>query len=492
VLNRPLTVVLLAAGLALVSRPAASQTLGPQQRLCDPEFEDCRADILTYIDQETVQIDMGFWLMSDARYSNALVAAWQRGVKIRLLMDPNCEAAHEGCGPQNDQLAAAGIPMRKRIASGILHWKLALFASQGQVEFSGANYAPFELTPDTPYQNYTDEVVCFTNDPAIVQSFMEKFDDLWTSTTEFDTYANDIPLTRSYPTFTIDPQMNFPPDDSYRSRSLDAYAAETQKIDAFMFRITDERQSNGIIDALNRGVPVRLITDETEYRNTSRLWDSYNVDKLYQAGVQVRFNGHQGINHEKAVILYATHTAIFGSSNWTSPSTDSQREHNMFTTQSWAYDWLVSQFERKWNNQGAPVETKAFVPLPPDDPAYNFPANGDTGVATTNVSLAWDAGLWAHNYDIYFGTDSNPPLVASNVHLGPSQSSTDYRNYQLPTLQPGTQYFWKIVSKTMAFVPAEGPVWSFTTSGSDDVPPTVSITSPADGVTSAKPQRGRE
>src|SRR5690349_11866435 len=119
--------------LGLTSGSASAQTLASQERLCDPTFEDCRADILTYIQQETVEIDMGFWMMTDARYSNALVAAWQRGVKIRLLMDPRCADAHEKCGPQNDQLSGAGIPMRKRITSGILHWKMALFAGQGQV-----------------------------------------------------------------------------------------------------------------------------------------------------------------------------------------------------------------------------------------------------------------------------------------------------------------------------------------------------------------------
>ena len=47
-------------------------------------------------------------------------------------------------------------------------------------------------------------------------------------------------------------------------------------------------------------MPVRLITDETEYRNPTRLWHAYNVDKMYNAGVQVRLDAHEGINHEKA------------------------------------------------------------------------------------------------------------------------------------------------------------------------------------------------
>jgi phosphatidylserine/phosphatidylglycerophosphate/cardiolipin synthase-like enzyme len=487
VLKRCFTAVLLTTGLlVLAARPATAQTLGSQERLCDPTFEDCRADILTYIQQETVEIDMGFWMITDARYSNALVAAWQRGVKIRLLMDPRCVSEHSACAAQNQQLAQAGLPMRNRDTGGILHWKCIIFAGQGQMEFAGANYAPFEMVPDQPYVNFTDEIVMYTNDSSIVHSFMRKFDDLWTSTTEFTNYANiNGPLTRSYPTYTIDPDLNFPPDDSYRDRALSGYNHEQQKIDVLMFRITDESHSLAMINAVNRGVPVRLITDETEYRNPNRLWDAYNVDEMYQAGVQVRLDGHQGIDHAKGVILYGTGMAIYGSSNWTSPSSDSQREHNLFTTKPWILTWLTNLFERKWNNSTGNIETKTFVPLPPDAPKYNLPADGATNVPVTGTSLSWNAGLWAHNYDIYFGTSPNPPLIETNKKLGPSQYDTDYKTYALPQLLPGTKYYWKIVSKTMAFVTADGPIRSFTTAGSapNDIPPTVSLTSPASGAT---------
>jgi phosphatidylserine/phosphatidylglycerophosphate/cardiolipin synthase-like enzyme/regulation of enolase protein 1 (concanavalin A-like superfamily) len=480
--------MLMVAGFAATA--AHAQTVAPEQRLCDPEYQDCRADVLSFINQETVEIDMGFWLMDDARYSNALVAAWQRGVKIRLLMDPRCTTEHADCAPVNDQLSQAGLPMRNRATSGILHWKMALFASQGQVEFAGANYSPFEMVPDTPYQNYTDEIVFFSNDPSIVQSFMSKFDDLWTSTTEFTNYANiNGPLTRSYPTYPEDPQLNFPNDEGYRSRAVDAYNAETVAIDVAMFRITDVQETNAIVAAVNRGIPVRLFTDQTEYRNPDRLWDAYNVDIMYHAGVTVRLDDHQGINHEKLVMLRGQGMTIFGSSNWTSPSTDSQREHNMFTTQPWIFSWAQNQFNRKWTNGSGYPETQPFTPLPPDAPVYNTPSNGATGIATSGTSLSWNGGLWGQIYDIYFGTTPTPPLVAQNQQLGPSQSSTDYRTYALPALQPGTTYYWQIVSKTMAYVTEAGPVWSFTTAGTavNDIPPTVSITSPVSGATYTAP-----
>ena len=116
---------------------------------------------------------------------------------------------------------------------------------------------------------------------------------------------------------------------------------------------------------------------------------------MYHAGVQVKFDAHQGINHEKAVMLYSQHTSIIGSSNWTSPSTDSQREHNYFTMKALVFDWLEAQFKRKWNNTTGNIETKAFVPLPPGRAGLRLAGQRRDGSPTSGVSLKWNGGLWA-------------------------------------------------------------------------------------------------
>ena len=107
------------------------------------------------------------------------------------------------------------------------------------------------------------------------------------------------------------------------------------------------------------------------------------------------------------------------------------------------------------------------MPLPPDTPVYNLPANGATGVADhRRRRCRGTPACWAHNYDIYFGTTPNPPLLAADQPARPEpveRPTTGY--FGLPALQPGTTYYWKIVSKTMANVAAAGPVWSFTTAG---------------------------
>jgi regulation of enolase protein 1 (concanavalin A-like superfamily) len=185
---------------------------------------------------------------------------------------------------------------------------------------------------------------------------------------------------------------------------------------------------------------------------------------------------HRGLNHQKSVSLYGRGLTIFGSSNWSWESFNYQEEHNYFTTKASILSWAQQQFNRKWTNATGNIETKPFVPLPPDKATYLSPANLATAQPTSGGVLRWNGGVWAHLYDVYFGTAPNPPLVAQDLALGPSQTATDNKSYTLPTLQPGTTYYWKIVSKTMASVPAEGPVWSFTTAGT---PPANAGTLPA-------------
>jgi len=214
---------------------------------------------------------------------------------------------------------------------------------------------PGFFVPTSPYQDYIDEAIYFTSQASIVNSFKTIMDDMWTDTTSFGNYAN---LTgtqpRKYPTFQIDPELNFPPSadgsQDYYTRTATNINQETQKIDIIMYRITNDRFTAVTNAAVQRGVPVRLITEQDEYRNRDRPWDSYNVDLMYNAGVQIRIRGHQGLNHQKTVVLYGLGMSIFGSSNWTGPSSNCQQENNYFTNKPSFLTFFSNQFDRKWNS----------------------------------------------------------------------------------------------------------------------------------------------
>jgi hypothetical protein len=468
------------AAIVLVGTFAApAQAL---DRLCDPANENCRTILINYIRNESVGIDVGFWFMEDARYTTELIRKHQAGVPVRVLMDPRANASYVHNADRLAELQAAGIPMRKRIAGGILHYKMMLFAGQNVVEFSGANFsADAFVYSEAPYVNYVDEVIYFTDDSAVVNSFRTKFDDLWTNVTAYANYANiTTPPVRHYDTFPRDPELNFPPSQSYANRAVGRYNAETQKIDVVMYRITDRRHTDAIINAKNRGVAVRLISEPKQYRDPTRLWHSWNIDRLYMAGVQIKHRQHAGLNHQKLMILYGQRLSIFGSSNWTSPSDSSQEEHNYFTAKPDLFTWLVDHFERKWNNSTGVAETTDFVPLPPDRATTPNPVNAASGVGTASVTLKWFGGPWAHKYDVYFGTTPTPPLFAENLELGPSESSTQMQKLTVTGLAAGTTYYWRVVSKTMANMTRASEVWSFTTAGTAAPPPPTMAVQPGE------------
>ena len=477
----------LSSALVLVVLMLAASGTQAQERLCDPAFEDCRHPIWDLIDAETVGIDVAFWFMQDDSYATKIINRFKAGVPVRVLVDPRANPTYAGNEAVLNQLKAAGIPMRYKLNDGILHWKLMLFVGQNKLEFSGANYSGNFFVPDAPNSNYFDEAIYFTNDTSLIQSFKTKYDDVWTNTLQYGNFANiNGPLTRKYPTAPINAELNFPPSvdssQDYLARTQQNMDAETKKIDVIMYRITNQAITDTTIAAAKRGVPVRLIHEPDEYRNLERQWDSWNVDRLYMAGVQIKMRKHLGLNHQKSVLLYGRALTIFGSSNWTTPSANSQLEHNLFTTKSWFFTWFVNQFEHKWNST---TENQPFVPLPPTQPTNLLPLNGATAQPTT-VTLQWEGGPWAHKYDIYFGTAANPPLLVTNATTTQSGAqpgaplletgSVDdgvTETYKLQTvLQPGTTYFWRIVGKTMADQTANGPTWSFTTQGTASPTPT--------------------
>ncbi|MEJ7709169.1 MAG: phospholipase D-like domain-containing protein [Pyrinomonadaceae bacterium] len=352
---------------------------------------------------------------------------------------------------------------------------MMLFDGQGKVEFSSANYSPHAFTPEVPYSNYTDEVIYFTDDVSVVNSFRTKYDELWTNTSAYGNYANiaaGTTLLRRYATFAINSELNFPPGTSFADRAISAYRAEQQQIDVIMYRITDERHTNEMIAAVGRGVPVRLIHEPDEsYRNTAYSWDSYNVDRMYMAGVQIKMRKHLGQTHEKLMLLRSQGMAVHASSNWSVSSANSQQEHNYFTKKGWFYQWYVNHFERKWNSA---AEFEVFVPLPPDRPVLMSPANGGIGSECGEWSAAEvGGGYWAHKYDIYVGTDPAVlTLVAADVTWLGRQAGPNYvEDYVVGGLAGGVKYYWKVVGKTMADQQKESFVGSFTTAGPYPPPP---------------------
>jgi len=132
-----------------------------------------------------------------------------------------------------------------------------------------------------------------------------------------------------------------------------------------------------------------------------------------------------------------------------------------FSTQ---YFWRIVARDRAGDSAAGPVwsfSTRApsdtnRAPFAPSNPA---PESGATGVAP-RVALAWTGGDPDPGdtsfYDVYFGTTSSPPRVSENQRPA---------TWEPPTLQYGTDYYWRIVARDKKGKETQGQLWRFRTIG---------------------------
>ncbi len=476
--------------------------------------------LIQYINNEQTRLDISSWYLSEHAISIAIANRWAAGVPVRIIGD---RAALFENDPHTKAefywLASQGIPIRLRFNPTwfpeIDHWKAAIFVGQNMVEFGSGNFAPTELAPNSA-TDFDDDSEIFTSDSTIVNAFKTKFDVMWQDTTiepnsilsgppylkdwndacaneptggcsDYHTlYPNPAPMNISTARLEGD---NPSPADLYWGQGTDFNNRLTQEItnesslvELIVYRLEVDNITQALLSKHQAGVNVRVIVDPAQYTNNA--WPEYwlthaNVDKLYAAGVPMLQRTHAGVTHMKTLVTssYATNASSNFSANW-------QRDHDYFVsaaTKPSVYQAFVNQFQAMWSDT---TNFGPFAPTPPAAATLSTPASGAAGVAT-NVTFVWSTASYATSYDIYLGTSSNALTKVANVPAQLVQNPpTSYSWTASPTLQPGTTYFWKVVSNTFATpvnsaMTASSSIQSFSTSGSASSAP--SNPSPANG-----------
>jgi hypothetical protein len=512
----------LAVFLAIVGTPAGAAA--QQDTIHFSATENVTNLLVQQINKETVRLDISSWYISEHAISIAIANRWAAGVPVRIIGD---RASLFENDPHTKTefywLANQGIPIRLRFNPTwfpeIDHWKMALFVGQGIVEFGSGNFAPTELAPDSS-TNFDDDSEMFTSDPELFNAFATKFDVMWNDTTTepesiiagppylkdwndacaneptggcsdyYTTYPNPAPMTINTARLVGDNPM--PPDliwgqgSDFNNRLVQEINNENSHIDLLVYRLEVDNITEALLAKFQAGVPVRLIVDTTQY--TKITWPEYwlthaNIDKLWAAGVPIIQSNHAGVMHMKTLVTstYATNASSNYGANW-------QRDHDYFvsaSTKPTIYQAIVDRVNAMWS------DTTNFGPLqltPPNAADLASPAAGAAGVAG-NSSLVWNTAAWAVSYDVYLGTTQSNMTLVGNVPAQMVQNPpTTYSWTPTTALQPGTNYVWKVVSRTNAtpLAPnmiATSSIWSFTTAGNAGPPAAPTLPSPSDGST---------
>ena len=231
-----------------------------------------------------------------------------------------------------------------------------------------------------------------------------------------------------------------------------------------MYRITDQRHTDAMIAAKKRGIPVRLITEPQQYRDPTRLWHSWNIDRLYMAGVQIKMRAHAGPEPPEARALYSQRCR--SSARRTGRARRTTRRKSTTTSDGADDVPVVRRHVRAQVEQlGRRRRERRFVPLPPDAASTPRPANSATGTGHDGHAEVVRRPLGAQLRHLLRHV-AEAAARRRRPRARAERVATQMQSYtHRQTLRPGTTYYWRIVSKTMANMTRTGDLWSFTTGG---------------------------
>lgn len=135
----------------------------------------------------------------------------------------------------------------------------------------------------------------------------------------------------------------FSPDRECHSRIVRLIEQARFSAEICVFTITDDRISDTIIEAHDRGLPIRIITDDEKAFDAGS-----DIMRLERAGVEIRVDQTRYHMHHKFA-LFDRKLLLTGSYNWTR-SADAYNEENFIILNDRSLIRSFSQlFDRLWN-----------------------------------------------------------------------------------------------------------------------------------------------
>lgn len=141
---------------------------------------------------------------------------------------------------------------------------------------------------------------------------------------------------------TVESSVHFSPGDECRRKIVDLCHGARHSIDICVFTISDDTLSDAIFKAHQRGVNVRVITDNDKSNDLGS-----DVDELSQKGVPVRMDRTDNHMHHKFAVFDQT-TLLNGSFNWTRSASRYNQENILVIGDVRVLERFNQEFDRLW------------------------------------------------------------------------------------------------------------------------------------------------
>jgi phosphatidylserine/phosphatidylglycerophosphate/cardiolipin synthase-like enzyme len=261
----------------------------------------------------TRSIDMAVYELDLAPLADALAAAADRGVRVRIVAES--DEANTG---QLPRLEALGIPVVLDRRPSLMHDKFTVI--DGLDVWTGSmNY-----TTNGVHRNNNNVIHLRSAEAAglFTQEFEEMFvDDRFSALS----LADAIPRTLDLGDAMV--EILFSPDDHPADRIVEAIETATSSIDVLAFSFTSDDIAGALLARQRAGAHVRVVLEADQAAGAGSQYDA-----LQAAGVDVRLDGNEGLLHHKVIVVDGS-TVITGSYNF-SRSAETTNDENVLIIHS--------------------------------------------------------------------------------------------------------------------------------------------------------------
>ncbi len=316
--------------------PAAVSTIDVQVFFTDPLSEASQtlrggpdAQLAAAIDQARLSVDMAMFDLNLWSVRDALLAAHQRGVAVRLVV----ESENLSERAELQQLIAAGIPVVGDTSRNFMHNKFAVI--DGFQVWTGS----VNMTVSDMYYNRNNLLEFRSADLA--QNYTTEFEEMFTNGLFGEGSPANTPYSElEYSGMQI--ETFFSPDDGTLARILSLVNAAESSVNVLAFSLTSDELADALLAAAARGVTVTIIMDEDQALNN----EGGEYRRLMGA-IPVALESERGNLHHKVIII-DSEIVVTGSYNFSANAEFRNDENTLVIHDPQIALVFLEQFDLLW------------------------------------------------------------------------------------------------------------------------------------------------
>ncbi len=254
------------------------------------------SEVIAAIESARLSLDLAVYSLDLWPLRNALLAAHQRGVRVRLVTEA------DNAADDVDALRQAGVAVRLDANPALMHHKFLIL--DGREVWSGS----MNFTFASAYRDNNN--LLRLRNPQAVADFQREFDEMFTDGLFGAASRADTP----FPAFTLQGgtgEVYFSPDDGALAHILENVAAAQEQICFLAFSFTSQDLGDLLLAKAEAGLLVQGLFDEGQAHSNR----TSQYPRLRAAGLNVRLDGNPDLMHHKVIVLDGK-TVITGSYNF--------------------------------------------------------------------------------------------------------------------------------------------------------------------------------